>query len=163
MKIVGNTPSPLPGRPRVDECDGLAKGDLISIKDEPGRFKVMSIALNDDGSIAWVDAFGGEGYPAKNDQVYVGWRAFRPERIVRSAGSGAPSQVEHGRRDSGLLQELHDELARTGAASRPAPEDPREEKSLRERFYTAGRRLGMKIKVKRVDDMIVARVKDEAA
>lgn len=164
VKVSGKSSSPLPGRPRVDELDGIAKGDLISIKDEPGRFKVMSIALNDDGSCAWVDAFGGEGYPSRSEEVYVGWRAFSLDRIVgMDQPGGTPAIIEHGRRDSGLLADLQHELARSGTSSRPAPDDPKAEKSLRERYYTAARKLGMKVKVKLIDGMIVAKIKEESA
>jgi len=159
MVKVSAPPSSADPFTRVDEHNGLAKGDLIRVRDEDGVFKVTSIVVGDDGAPLWVDAFGGVGYPGK--EAYAGWRSFSLDRILLDS-SGQAQTVESGRRDSGLLVELEHELARNGTASRPAPDDPKAEKSLRERFYTAARRMGVKVRVRNVDGMIVAKLKDES-
>jgi hypothetical protein len=64
--------------------------------------------------------------------------------------------VAPGKRSSKLLVELAERLRVDGELEFPAPEDEKENKSLRERIYSAARRSGMKVKVTNKDGLIRA-------
>lgn len=64
--------------------------------------------------------------------------------------------VATGKRSSKLLDEIAERLRADGELEFKAPEDPKENKSLRERIYTAARRKGMRVKVTNKDGVIRA-------
>lgn len=66
------------------------------------------------------------------------------------------STVTTGKRSSKLLEEIAERLRVDGELEFEAPEDEKENKSLRERIYTAARRKGMRVKVTNKDGVIRA-------
>lgn len=68
--------------------------------------------------------------------------APRTEIVVERA-----KRISTGKRNKALLEEIAERLIKDGHLELPAPEDPKECKSLRERVYTAARRKGMKVRV----------------
>lgn len=68
-------------------------------------------------------------------------------------------KVEPGKRNSSILEDIYAALKRDGEFRLPAPDDPKELKSRRERIYTAARRKGMKVKIRIIDGEIIATVK----
>lgn len=68
-------------------------------------------------------------------------------------------KVAPGKRSSSVLEDIYEALKRDGEFRLPAPDDPKELKSRRERIYTAARRKGMKVKVVVRDGEIIATVK----
>lgn len=152
----GLTEPARPLRPTVTSWGDMSAGDTFKVtrpEDADSTFRITRIRLEHDGqSVAWI-----EGRSCHKDEPAT--RAFNLDEIVRGS-AGAVSQVSTGRRDPSLLADLQSELAGSHVASRPAPEDPKELKSLKERMYTAARKCQFKIKVRVEDGMVVARVKE---
>lgn len=67
--------------------------------------------------------------------------------------------VTAGKRSAKFLDDIYEHLRADGELTLEAPEDPKENKSLRERIYSAARRKGMRVKVTNKDGVIRAEVK----
>lgn len=67
--------------------------------------------------------------------------------------------VTAGKRSAKFLDDIYEHLRADGELTFEAPEDPKENKSLRERIYSAARRKGMRVKVTNKDGVIRAEVK----
>lgn len=67
--------------------------------------------------------------------------------------------TEHrsGKRDGKLLDAIYSTLRERGEIEFDAPSDPKQNKSLRERIYTAARKNGMKVKV--VNDLEAGKIR----
>jgi hypothetical protein len=152
----------------ITEHDGFAAGQVVKIAGEPGDFVVKEFALDDDGTVKWVTVYGGEGYTpgvsmglarGGKNAGHGAFRSFPLERLrTKAAPRSMPKNRSAGR---ALLAELQAELEQFGETRRPAPEEPHERISLRERMYNAGRKAGLKISVRLEDHELVARVKEE--
>jgi mannose/fructose-specific phosphotransferase system component IIA len=46
-------------RPRLEEWGDLRHGDEVTLRGERGTFQFLAVAIDDDGSILWVDLVGG--------------------------------------------------------------------------------------------------------
>lgn len=71
-----------------------------------------------------------------------------PSRTATIEARAGRALQRSGKRDADLLTRIADTLHGQGYIEFDAPEDPKQNKSLRERIYTAARKSGMKVKVK---------------
>lgn len=46
-------------RPRAYDLGSLRAGDMVKLTSAHGSFKFLSVALDSDGTVAWVDLYGG--------------------------------------------------------------------------------------------------------
>lgn len=67
------------------------------------------------------------------------------------------TEQRSGKRDGKLLDSIYATLRERGEIEFDAPTDPKQNKSLRERIYTAARKHGMKVKV--VNDLKTGKVR----
>ncbi len=162
-KINGDQPCPWQRalKPRKDQHDHMSTGDLVSLVDEPGLFRVHGFAINDADEVLWVDLFGGEHYvPSKPIYERDGqWRAVELTRIVGcgiEADTTVDTSIVKAGRDTSLLRQFEHQLVATGVIELLAPDDVKARKSLVERIYSAGRRCGHKVKVRTKDGVIRA-------
>jgi hypothetical protein len=152
----------------VTEHSGFTAGQVVKVAGEVGDFVVREFALDPDThELLWATVYGGEGYrPGQSINLarggknggYGAFRSFTIDRLRTKAEARSLPKTRAA--SSGLLAELQAEITAHGETRRPAPEDPAERTSLRERMYNAGRKAGVKVSVTVEDHELVARVRD---
>jgi hypothetical protein len=80
----------------------------------------------------------------------------QPVDIAAATVQAKVQAVTPGKRSKALLEEIAERLRKDGELEFPAPDDEKENKSLRERIYSAARRTGMKVRVTNKDGVIRA-------
>lgn len=73
---------------------------------------------------------------------------YKPKPVVIAKAVKQVTAKPSGSRNAKLLVEIAETLRRDGYIEFPRPEDPKQNKSLRERIYTACRKTGMPVRVK---------------
>lgn len=61
----------------IEHWGRFAKGDIVTVDGERGKFKVMSFRLDDEGNCRWASVFGGRSGVSQ-------WRSFAPTRLHKN-------------------------------------------------------------------------------